>query len=424
MASDHYSYRPNIFSRERKFWLEPNAIGWSRGNEEGHIAFRDVAEARHCGLFMPGDAAVQKKVMWRLHVRCHSGEKLVLSPLHYLRARSWQDRSAEYWEFVNRLLSELRHGNPNLPITAERHWTMRLHRSLDRRAAALGGHILAWSYRACRNRDPDGTINAAARLMRHTGPLLRHHRVARTNLTTAFPEKSSVEIDSLLRQMWDNFGRVIAEYAFLEQLWDFSGVDSASKRIVIEDSVLEKVVRIRERGKPVLFFGAHCANWELLPIAVRALGLKAAWLYRPPSFGPVAQLVIDIRTPLMGTLIPARRGAALSLKHEIDHGTSIGMLVDQHFAGGIDVTFFGRLCKANPTLGSFARYFDCPIYGCRTVRLPNGRFRLELTDSLLTPRDADGKVDVASAMQAITSVIEGWVREYPHQWFWMHRRWR
>jgi len=60
----------------------------------------------------------------------------------------------------------------------------------------------------------------------------------------------------------------------------------------------------------------------------------------------------------------------------------------------------------------------------RAVRLPGGRFRTEITEAIEAPRDADGGVDVEATMQAITSVVEGWVREHPEQWLWLHNRWR
>ena len=58
------------------------------------------------------------------------------------------------------------------------------------------------------------------------------------------------------------------------------------------------------------------------------------------------------------------------------------------------------------------------------VRLPNHRFYAELTEEIKPVRDADGKIDVAGTMQAITNVVEGWIREHPEQWLWLHRRWR
>ena len=84
----------------------------------------------------------------------------------------------------------------------------------------------------------------------------------------------------------------------------------------------------------------------------------------------------------------------------------------------------GRPALVNPLLAKFARRFDCPVHGIRVIRLPRHRFRLELTPPLDLPRDADGRSTSPGAMQAMTRMVEGWVREHPEQWLWMHRRWR
>ena len=88
------------------------------------------------------------------------------------------------------------------------------------------------------------------------------------------------------------------------------------------------------------------------------------------------------------------------------------------------VTFFGRQTKANPLIARLARQVECPIHGVRMVRMPNHRFFVELTPEVPPVRDAEGKIDVQGTMQAITSVVEGWIREHPEQWLWLHRRWR
>jgi len=102
----------------------------------------------------------------------------------------------------------------------------------------------------------------------------------------------------------------------------------------------------------------------------------------------------------------------------------VGMLVDEHFARGVDVSFFGRPCKATPILARLARQFDCPMHGGRMVRLPDGRFRFDITEPIPVQRDREGKIDVAATTQAISGVIEGWVRDHPEQWLWLQRRWR
>ena len=100
------------------------------------------------------------------------------------------------------------------------------------------------------------------------------------------------------------------------------------------------------------------------------------------------------------------------------------MLVDQYLTNGVEVTFFGRKTKANPMLARLRRQVDCPIHGTRIIRLPNNRFRAELSEEVKPVRDASGQIDIQGTMQAVTYVVEGWVREYPEQWLWLHRRWR
>jgi KDO2-lipid IV(A) lauroyltransferase len=85
---------------------------------------------------------------------------------------------------------------------------------------------------------------------------------------------------------------------------------------------------------------------------------------------------------------------------------------------------FGRKARATPLAARLARNFECPVYGVRAIRLPGNRFKMDLTEEIQLPRDAEGKIDIAAATQTITSVIEGWVREHPEQWLWLHRRWR
>jgi Kdo2-lipid IVA lauroyltransferase/acyltransferase len=100
-------------------------------------------------------------------------------------------------------------------------------------------------------------------------------------------------------------------------------------------------------------------------------------------------------------------------------------LADQYMVKGVDVQFFGRPCKANPLIAQLARHVECPIHGTRIIRRENrNRFFIEMTEAIEPTRDAEGLIDVQGTMQVITTVIEGWVREHPEQWLWLHRRWR
>ena len=88
------------------------------------------------------------------------------------------------------------------------------------------------------------------------------------------------------------------------------------------------------------------------------------------------------------------------------------------------IEFLGRPALANPLVGKLARNFDCPVYPARCIRLPGGRFRIELQAPLDIPRNEKDQVDVAKLTQMINDVVAGWVREHPAQWLWLHKRWR
>ena len=287
---------------------------------------------------------------------------------------------------------------------------------------AVAGAAMAFLLKTIRHVDRLWISNIFAAITRNVGPWLPEHRVGRANLAAAFPEKSAAEIEEILRGVWDNLGRVAAEFAHLDRLAVGDPLNLPS--IEFDALSIERFTRLRDDGKPALVFAAHLANWELPAIIAAAFGLDAVILYRRPNIGAIADAVIAIRQNSMGTMVPTSLDAPIKLARALERGRHVAMLVDQHYSKGVEVTFFGRRCLANPLIAMLARQIDCPIHGTRMVRLPNGRFSAELTDAITPVRDADGKVDVAGTMQVITAVVEGWVREHPEQWLWLHRRWR
>src|SRR6476469_1671806 len=278
--------------------------------------------------------------------------------------------------------------------------------------------------RATRYFDPIKTANLFGRIARLIVLVMREHKIGRANLTAAFPEKSPAEIETILAGVWDNLGRVGAEFAHLDHIWEHDPAYPEQSRIEILPRTHELFAQLRLDGKPALIFASHLGNWELPALAAVAHGLDASILYRRPNIASADRAIQEIRAVKMGTLIPAGRDAPLKLAQALQNGQHVAMLVDQYLTSGVEVTFFGRKTRANPMLARLLRQIECPIHGVRIIRLPNHRFRAELSDEVQPVRDASGQIDIQGTMQAITDVIEGWVREYPDQWLWLHRRWR
>jgi KDO2-lipid IV(A) lauroyltransferase len=301
----------------------------------------------------------------------------------------------------------------------------RLRRGAKRAGDAAIGALAIGLIRALRLVPPDTMADCAAFATRTLGPLFRENRLAREQLIAAFPEKSPAEIETILRGVWDNLGRVGVEFAFLDRLWDYDpNHPERPSRFDIDRADLGRAEKLAYDGKPALIFAAHLANWELPAISAAANNIDSAVLYRRPNISAIDRWVHETRTASMGELIAAGLEAPVKLADALRRGAHVGMLVDQYYVRGVEVTFFGRRTRANPLIARLAQHFDCPIHGVRMIRLPGHRFRGEITEAITPARDAEGKVDIAGTMQVIINVIEGWIREHPEQWLWLHRRWR
>src|SRR5947207_240561 len=133
-----------------------------------------------------------------------------------------------------------------------------------------------------RRTDPDRFAERLGRLMARLGPHLSEHRVGHANLTAAYPEKSPAEIEEILRGVWRNLGQVVAEYPHLDRMWDYDLATRRGTRIENWDETIDRLLRLRDTGKPVLVFAAHLGNWELPALAAAAIGMRTAVVYRAP----------------------------------------------------------------------------------------------------------------------------------------------
>lgn len=295
-----------------------------------------------------------------------------------------------------------------------------LQRMADAGVAALVRTVFA----LLRALGPDRASDLGGWVARTLGPLLPVHRTAIDNIRHAFPDLPPGEHRRIAREAWENLGRTACEYVHMDRIWDFDLERPGTGRIQASEEVARRYEALRDDGRPALLFAAHLANWELPAVAAARHGLASAILYRTPNNTRVAADIVALRSALMGRLIPASPTAPIRMLEALDEGLHVGMLIDQRFGRGPKVPFFGRPAASNPLLPRLARRFDCPVHGARAIRLPGGRFRLELTEAVELPRGPDGRIDIAAATAKLNAIVEDWVREHPGQWLWMHRRWR
>jgi KDO2-lipid IV(A) lauroyltransferase len=267
----------------------------------------------------------------------------------------------------------------------------------------------------------DTAVRAFERFARWLGPKLKRHQVAMDNLALAFPEKSTEEREKIASDSWAQMARTLLEYGYLDVIFDLDEESKDSERIEIRNA--EQFLKLRDDGLPAILFTGHLANFELLPMVAAKFGLEIQSLFRQPNNKYAAARVADARKEIGRNLVASGAGASFQLMSALERGGHIGVLVDQKFRRGIRIPFFGHEAPSNPLLAKLARRYECPVHGARTIRLPGGRFRLEITEELVLPRTEEGDVDIRGTTELVNSIVEGWVREYPEQWLWIHRRW-
>jgi Kdo2-lipid IVA lauroyltransferase/acyltransferase len=415
-----HAFRRSIFSAERTYRLGADGLEWRDEKDEkstGAVAYRDIVAVHEYKSKVWGPLAAELPRRFDYVLHCRDGTRIFLDSVHVLRFRVAENRHASCAAFVAELKARIAAANPDIKFFNKLSWSYRLAMAADR-AWYNVAHLLL---KLVRRLGIDRAANVTAWTLRKVGPRLRGHRTARLNLSAAYPEKSPAEIERILVGMWDNLGRLAIEYINVDRLL---GSDPNAGRMVVPDKTLQTLERLRDDGRPAVFFTSHLASYEVGAIWAKRNGLDLAILYNPLNFGPLSEELLAMRRQCMGRLIASAPDTPWKVREAMKEGLHLTLFIDRHQAQGVDVTFFGRRCKANQIAAHFARLFDCPVHGFRAIRLPDNRIAIEFTDEIQMPRGTDGKIDVAAGTQAITSVVEGWIRERPEQWLWLQRRWR
>jgi Kdo2-lipid IVA lauroyltransferase/acyltransferase len=262
----------------------------------------------------------------------------------------------------------------------------------------------------------DAASGFGGAVARWIGPRLGISNRARRNLRAAIPELSTAEIEAIVRGMWDNFGRVAAEYPHLRNIRMFP----SDGRVKIEG--IEYLDRALAAGRPIILFGGHLANFEIGPQAAGQYGLDIARIYRAANNPLVDKIIAGFRRD-DGEYIPKGAIASRRAVAVLRRGGHLGLLADQKLNEGIAVPFFGRPAMTAPALALLALRFNCTVLPARVERLRGARFRLTLHPPLVLPKTGNRDADVAAVMTAVNVTLEGWIRQRPEQWFWLHSRW-
>ena len=259
----------------------------------------------------------------------------------------------------------------------------------------------------------DMASNAGGAIMRTIGPRLSATRKARRHLEFAFPGKTAKEYDQIITGMWDNLGRVFAEYPHLDKISD---------RLEIVGSEIFK--HIQKSGRPAIFVGGHFANWEACSLSAGIHGIPLHLVYRKPNNPYVDGLLQRSRYRAMAASnIPKGSVGARAMITVLKNNECLGVLMDQKNNKGVEVPFFGKGAMTATAAMDFSLRFKCPVYPVRIERTHGAHFKITVLPAMKVPEGKPEKDIVYEMLTDLNKLFEHWITERPEQWLWLHRRW-
>ncbi len=257
---------------------------------------------------------------------------------------------------------------------------------------------------------------AGAFAWRWLAPFNRRHKRALSNLEKAFPERDAEWREGVLKGMWSNLGATFAEGFALGKLLD------SPDRFDIALAPEVETALAHQRGNVVLA-SLHTGNWEVAVLPLVWRGMEPSGIYQKVRNPLVDADIRAARHRLYpGGLLPKGAQTARAVLKNVRVGGMVSIMADLRDRQGVSVPFFGRPAPSTLFPALVARMSGVPLIAGRVVRLGPARFRIE-AEIVEVPTTDDRTADMEDATRRLHTLFERWVREYPDQWMWGHRRW-
>ncbi|HZD33244.1 MAG TPA: lysophospholipid acyltransferase family protein [Candidatus Angelobacter sp.] len=252
----------------------------------------------------------------------------------------------------------------------------------------------------------------------HFHPRLR--RVGMRNLEMAFPEKSVRERRKILRGVYRSLGRLLSEFCL------FPSYTRENVGEIATYQGFENFEAAEKRGKGVLFLTGHFGGWEVGSFYHSLQGHPMSIVVRPIDNPFVDALVTHYRT-LRGNSLMGNQGFARGLLAAMEKNETVGILMDTNMTPpqGVFADFFGIPACTAVGIARVALHTDAAVIPAFTIWDPVvGKYRVEFSPAIELIRTNDREADAVVNTARFNRVFEDYVRKYPEQWLWVHRRWK
>jgi len=247
------------------------------------------------------------------------------------------------------------------------------------------------------------------------GPFFRSKKKIISNIKKALPKTEQKDVEIIVKKMWKNYGRILAEYMFVKNFRY-----SKNERFISLEGQ-EILNNIKNTNEPVIFISGHFNNFELMAMQIEKAGINLAAIYRPLNNVFLNKIMERIRKKyICRKQIKKGRSGTRELLEYIKKHYSIALMIDQRVSEGIKSDFFGQLALTTTIPAQLVKKFGCKIVPVYIERIKGNYFKIKISKPIIYNKD--------SSIEEITLDLNKWLERMilnnPSQWIWSHDRWK
>ncbi len=256
----------------------------------------------------------------------------------------------------------------------------------------------------------------SGKILMFFGPIFRSNKISYANLSKAFPELDEISKKKIINKMWNNYGKILAEYIFIK---NYRNSTSFEKNIIIENQ--NELEIIKKNSEPVIFISGHFNNFELMAMHIEKSGIDVAAVYRPLNnifLNPIMEYLRkryicrkQIKKGISGTK---------ELLKNFNNGTSVALMIDQRVSEGINSNFFNQRALTTTIPAQFVKKFNAKIVPIYIERTEDDKFKLKIYKSIEFSKNET----LESITLNLNNFLEKMIIKNPDQWIWTHNRWK
>ena len=253
------------------------------------------------------------------------------------------------------------------------------------------------------------------KLFEMIGPIFRSKKLIDTNIKKALPNINSEDLKKTIRLMWNNYGRIFAEYVFIKSFRN----GKLNSRISIEgQDILEEIKKLNQQ---VVFISGHFSNFELMAMHLEKVGIKLTAIYRPLNNIFLNIIMENIRKKyICKNQIKKGIGGMKKIIHLKRQNYSTALMIDQRVSEGIRSNFFNNPALTTTIPAQLVKKFKIPVVPIFIERVNNLNFKITVSKPInFTDSDSIEKIT-----DDLNKVLETMILHKPEQWIWSHNRWK